>query len=232
MTNCTLVTGGSKGIGRAIVERLHARDQAVVYLSRNPGEPLDNCTHVATDLNNLEQTEKHINDVMSSFSISNVICNAGCGQFGSLENFSPKQIKNSIQLNLISPLLIARLLLPTLKTQPRSNLIFIGSESGLQGGRYGSVYSAAKFGLRGAAQALKHECANANCHVGIVNPGMVRTDFFSSLSFEPGKEADMALQAEDVANAVLTLIDSPDHAIIDEINLSPIKHVVTKKPQK
>ncbi len=232
MTNCTLVTGGSKGIGRAIVERLHARKQAVVYLSRSPGEPLDNCTHVATDLNNLEQTEKHINDVMSSFGISNVICNAGCGQFGSLENFSPQQIKNSIQLNLISPLLIARMLLPTLKAQPRSNLIFIGSESGLQGGRYGSVYSAAKFGLRGATQALKHECANANCHVGIVNPGLVRTDFFSSLSFEPGKEADMALQAKDVANAVLTLIDSPDHAIIDEINLSPIKHVVTKKPQK
>ncbi len=165
----------------------------------------------------------------NSHTIDGVVCNAGTGQFGALENFSADQITQNIQLNLISPLILLKVLLPGLKQHARSDIVFIASESALQGGRYGSVYSAAKFGLRGAAQSLRHECASANCHVGIVNPGMVKTDFFSNLDFEPGNAPEHALQANDVADAVLSMLNTADNAVVEEINVKPRQHVVQKK---
>jgi short-subunit dehydrogenase len=139
------------------------------------------------------------------------------------------QIQQSIALNLISPLCIARDCIPTLRKRERSDIVFIGSTSALQGARYGSLYSAAKFGLRGVAQALSHEVASANCHVGIVQPGSVRTSFFDQLSFEPGPDEAHALHAEDVASAVRSMLTSPDRAVINELLVQPRQHVVQKR---
>lgn len=234
-----LVTGHSKGIGKAITEKLLQQGHKVVGVSRNKLPDAANLFQLAADLNNINETHALAKSVSvtdfnlngQALTIDAVVCNAGSGQFGALENFSQAQIETNINLNLISPLVLLSTLIPTLKKQARSDIIFIASESAVQGGRYGSVYSAAKFGLRGAAQSLRAECASANCHVGIINPGMVRTDFFSKLSFEPGEADQHALHASDVASAALTLLHSADNAVIEEINVSPLQHVVRKKPQ-
>ena len=119
--------------------------------------------------------------------------------------------------------------MPELKQHDRSDIIFIGSESALKGGRYGSIYSAAKFGLRGAAQSLRHECAGSNCHVGIIQPGMTDTGFFDTLSFQPGPHKNNSLLAEDIATATLSMLNAPDNAVVEEIVVNPIQHVVQKK---
>ena len=80
---------------------------------------------------------------------------------------------------------MTRALIPLMKKQKKGKIIFIGSDSALQGGKQGSIYSVAKFGLRGFSQALRDECAKSKVHISIVNPGMVRTDFFDELSFSP-----------------------------------------------
>ena len=227
---CALVTGGSRGIGRACCEVLAQAGWTTLSLSRTPSDtPLDTDTHYTVDLSDLPATTRTIRDVLAAHDVSAVICNAGKGDIGSLENFSTAQIQASITLNLISPLCVARHCLPALRQQVRSNIVFIGSTSALQGARYGNVYSAAKFGLRGVAQALSHEAAGANCHVGIVQPGMVRTGFFDTLDFEPGPEESHALEATDVAQAVLSMLQSPDNAQVNEIVVQPRQHVVQKR---
>lgn len=227
---CVLVTGGSRGIGRACCQALGEAGYTTISLSRQPPTTaLPSDTHYRVDLADLEATTATIKAVLSTHAITGLVCNAGRGDIGSLENFSPVQIQQSITLNLISPLSIARLCLPSLRKRTRSDLIFIGSTSALQGARYGSLYSAAKFALRGVAQALSHEVAGANCHVGIVQPGMVRTDFFDQLDFEPGPDDAHALQDTDVANAVLSMVESPDHAVINELVVQPRQHVVQKR---
>ena len=188
-----LVTGHSKGIGLATTRALLDAGHLVIGVSRTSSNTHANLIQHKVDLSDLEATSSLAktlqNDHASAATFAKldaVVCNAGAGQFGALENFSASQIEHSIRLNLISPMVMLRSLIPIIRPQARSDIIFIGSESAVHAGRYGSVYSAAKFGLRGAAQALRAECANANCHVGVVNPGMVRTDFFNELSFEPG----------------------------------------------
>jgi NAD(P)-dependent dehydrogenase (short-subunit alcohol dehydrogenase family) len=226
---CVLVTGGSRGIGRACCVALGNAGYRTVSLSRTAADSaLDTDVHYPVDLSDLAATTTIVKQVLREHPVTALVCNAGRGDIGSLENFSAAQIQDSITLNLISPLCIARLCLPTLRGRARSNIVFIGSTSALQGARYGSLYSAAKFALRGAAQSLSHELAGANCHVGIVQPGMVRTGFFDTLDFEPGPDAAHALHDMDVARAVTSMMMSPDHAVIHELVIQPRQHVVQK----
>lgn len=227
---CVLVTGGSRGIGLACCQALGDAGFTTVSLSRTPPETtLNTDTHYSIDLTDFPATRDVIKHVLANHTISALVCNAGRGDIGSLENFSYQQIQDSLTFNLISPLCIARQCLTTLRSQHRSDIVFVGSTSALQGARYGSLYSAAKFGLRGAAQALTHELAAANCHIGIVQPGMVRSNFFDTLDFEPGPEDHHALFPEDVARAVLSMLLSPDHAVINELIVQPRQHVVQKR---
>jgi len=224
-----LVTGSSRGIGRAIVKALLSTGYDVTGIARSNDNPIEGMMFQFADLNDIDTTSRLIGNLCKSENISAVVCNAGSGKFGSLETHSPAQIIQHLQLNLCSPLIVAQAALPLLKKHARSDLIFMGSESSMQGGRYGSLYSAAKFGLRGAAQSLKYECASANCHVGIVQPGMVRTSFFEELDFEPGASDDNAIHPDEVAKAVISMLEASDNTVIDEIVLNPIKRVVQKK---
>ena len=233
-----LISGISRGIGAATAKKLLMAGHNVLGLSRSTANPDNdwlpehlrgNLTLTECDVTDTAQLENVIPQLQREHPIDCVICNAGVGRFGSLEEFSLKQIQRLINTNLLSHIYLCRLSLPSLKQRERSDIVFIGSESALAGGRYGAVYSASKFGLRGFSQSLRHECAGSNCHVGLINPGMVRTDFFETLEFEPGANEDNALLSSDVADAVLQLIESPDHAVIEEINVNPLKRVVNKK---
>lgn len=228
--NVVLVTGASRGIGRACCDALANTGVSVISLSRTtPNDIPASETHYSVDLEDLAETASTIKQVLKSHSIGAIICNAGRGDIGSLENFSAQQIQASLTFNLISPLCIVRQCLPTLRSRERSDIVFIGSTSALQGGRYGTIYSAAKFGLRGIAQALSFEVAGANCHVGIVHPGMARTDFFNDLDFEPGPDEAHALNVNEIADAVLTMLQAPDNAVISELVVQPRQHVVQKR---
>jgi NADP-dependent 3-hydroxy acid dehydrogenase YdfG len=99
----------------------------------------------------------------------------------------------------------------------------------LTGGKEGSVYCASKFGLRGFAQSLRLECAKSEIRVSLINPGAVRTAFFDDLHFEPGDRAENAIQPEDVAATVLSILAMRGGTVVDEINLSPRKRVWQSK---
>ena len=109
------------------------------------------------------------------------------------------------------------------KKKRSGDIIFIGSESSITGAKNGSLYSAAKFGLRGLAQALREDCANRSVRVSIVNPGFVRTEFFKSLDFEPTADKEAALDPKDVARVILNILASGSGGIIEEVLLAPQK---------
>jgi len=230
-----LITGHTSGIGLACTKQLLSQGHTVIGIARTTLDSTsltanqDQLHQYRIDLYNSADLSNAIKPIMHNHSVDALICNAGAGQFGSIENFSASQIASNIALNLISPLILVRSVMPELKQHDRSDIIFIGSESALKGGRYGSIYSAAKFGLRGAAQSLRHECAGSNCHVGIIQPGMTDTGFFDTLAFQPGPHKNNSLLAEDIATATLSMLNAPDNAVVEEIVVNPIQHVVQKK---
>lgn len=225
-----LVTGASSGIGRACTTLLLERGYAVIGVARNfdkfpCADP--RFTARALDLSDLDALPAQLDRLLAARPvIDGAICCAGRGRFGSLEEFSYAQIRDLLELNLTSQVYLARALLPAMKQRCSGDIIFIGSEAALSGGKRGAVYSAAKFGLRGLAQSLRQECAASGVRIGIINPGMVSTAFFDGLDFRPGDAPENYVLPEDVAQAALLVLETRGGTVFDEINLSPGKKVV------
>ena len=219
-----LITGASSGIGLATTKLLLQQGYRVVGISRRDvSTELDhqNYQSISVDLSTLEPLESKLRELQKNESIDCLIHAAGQGHFGSIEQFSVKQIEDSLRLNLISVMTICRSLLPSMRRRGRGQIIFIGSEAALNAGKKGALYSAAKFGLRGFSQALRADCASDGIRVSLINPGMVRSPFFDTLSFAPGENAENAIDVNDVADCIWQILRSSSNIVIDEINLSP-----------
>lgn len=229
-----LVTGASSGIGRATARLLLTQGHTVLGLSRDISQfnqAYANFYPLQADLSDLEKLPPLIKSIEQRFpAFDAVVFAAGAGLFGSLEEFSYRQIETLITLNFSSAAFITRALIPSFKRKRHSDLIYIGSEAALKGSRKGTIYCASKFALRGFTQALREECSKDGVRVCLINPGMVQTPFFDSLNFTPGEDATNFLLPEDIAEAVSYVLNSRPNLVIDEINLNPASKVVRKKP--
>ena len=220
-----IVTGSSSGIGKEITSLLLKSGANVIGLARDHKKfkpDLDGYFPISVDLSDFEKTERIIPQVLHQHSeVDVLICNAGCGDFRTLENFSAKQISDFLNLNLISHIMLCRHLVSFMKAKGSGDIIIMGSEASIVGKKKASLYSAAKFGLRGFAQSIRDECGNSGVRVCLINPGFVRTPFFKSLNFEPGKDENNAIEPGDIAKIVCDIIETRKGTLIDEINVSP-----------
>jgi short-subunit dehydrogenase len=219
-----LITGSSSGIGLAISRRLLEQGYEVTGISRRGQTDAlrhENFSAETIDLVDLVTLEARLKAILEAREFDCFVHAAGQGYFGSVEQFSVAQIENSIRVNLLSGMIICRSLLPRLRRRGAGRIVFIGSESALQAGRKGALYSAAKFGLRGFCLALREDCASDGIQVSLVNPGMVRSPFFDTLPFAPGAAPENAIEVSDVAEVVSQILDSSPSIVIDEINMSP-----------
>lgn len=227
---CFVVTGASSGIGLAVSRRLVSDGHTVVGLGRDFSKtPFhhERFKSISADLADLDALPGRLQQLLVDYPhVSGAVLCAGRGHFGNLEEFSYAQIRNLVDLNLISQIYFARALLPHFKRLEYSDLVLLGSEAALSGGRKGAVYCATKFALRGLAQALREECARRGVRVTLINPGMVHTPFFDELSFRPGGAPENYVLPDDVASAVALVLGARAGTVYDEINLTPLKKVI------
>jgi NADP-dependent 3-hydroxy acid dehydrogenase YdfG len=228
-----LVTGASRGIGAAIARRLLRDGHEIVAIGRDfsAWRPFpEGLEAVQLDLMDLSGLPHRLGEVARSHpEVDGLVLNAGYGRFGSLEEFSYQQIREMVDTNLVQHIYIARTFLPRMKKLKHGDLIVIGSEAALSGGKRGAVYSACKFALRGLAQSLRQECSSSGIRVCLINPGMVATEFFQHLDFAPGNDPLQHLRPEDVAQAVHMALAAHPGTVFDEINLQPLKQVIQFK---
>ncbi len=225
-----LITGHSRGIGRAITERLLAEGWQTIGISRTAGQPpLTHPQHhdICLDLAKLDRLDTAITQIERQFPrIDAFIACAGQGRFGGLESFSLAQIQTLMDSNFTAHAWLARRLLPAMKKNRCGHLIFIGSEAALKGQRQGAIYCASKFALRGFSQALREEGSRRGVAVTLINPGMVRSDFFADLDFAPASGNNHAILPTDIADIVNQLLQTRCGTVVDEINLSPLQKVI------
>lgn len=230
-----IVTGASSGIGLAISRQLLNAGFQVYGIARDFDKSNlanENFHAVQIDMADIDSLSGKIKTILDGIDLNvrALINNAGIGKMGYLEQLSVTDVRQLMDVNFLSHVVVTKAVLPRLKQQAgTSDVIFMGSEAGLQGAQQGSVYCASKFAIRGFSQALREECAKSQVRVTLVNPGAVRTDFFDELGFEPGDHSDNAIAADDIAELVLSVLNMRAGTVVDEINLSPLKQVWQRK---
>lgn len=220
-----LITGTSKGIGLSIARKLLHSECRVIGISRSPfPDTHPHYTHYAIDLSCLKTLPSNLKEIADNHpQINGLICNAGMGHFGNLEELSFHRIESLIDLNFLSQVFIVKTFLPLLKKQQQGDIIFLGSEAALSGKKKGSIYCASKFALRGFTQALREECSSDHIRVTLINPGMVKTGFFDELHFHPGQEPCEFIEPQDIADTISWVLSTRPGTVFDEINISPQK---------
>lgn len=230
-TKTFIVIGSTGGIGSAITKNLLHENHRVVGFGRkletfNQHKLYE---HIFCDLEKLDLVEAKAKELSKVHKkIDGLILTAGFGKFSELEQFSVEQMQTVLNVNFLSQAILTKMLLPNLKKTQNSKIIAIGSEASLQGARKGSLYCAAKFALRGFLQSLRMECVQSRTAVTLLNPGFVNTQFFSELSFRPGKDYDNSIVPDQIAKTVAIILEMENNCIIEEVNLQPLKKVIQK----
>ncbi len=222
------ITGASSGIGYAIATKLLENNEQVVGASRrDPKREDPNYSHFPLDLN-ASFDEKKI--AKQFFDIDALILSAGMAHFGFLEQLSAKKMEELLRVNFLSQALLIKGFLPMLKKK-KSDLILIGSECALAGKKRASIYAASKFAFRGFMQSLQDECEKSSVRISILQPGLVKTPFYSEEAFLPDENS---LNPEDIAEMVTWILQHPERVHLPEMVVAPKKSNVIwaeKKPK-
>lgn len=167
-----LITGATRGIGKAICENIEGN---ILATGRNEKLLSSYDNYCVCDLTKQADIE-NLGDYIVSNNIDVLINNAGEYIYSPIENIIYPQIEHLIKLNLETPLYLISKAVPYMKKQKFGRIINIGSISGVVGEANASIYSASKAGLTGATKALALELAEYGITVNTINPGWVDTD--------------------------------------------------------
>lgn len=220
-----LVTGAGRGIGRAIAIALGKAGCAVTLTARTEAE-LHNVQQeilaadgkaVALPADLTKDDDLH-SLIQACGAVDFLINNAGWGKRVSVVRSRVDDWDQTFRLNLRAPMILAKELLPAMIENGQGAVINIGSVSGKSGEANGAAYSASKFGLIGFTQSLYEEVREHGIKVAVILPGFVDTPMIP-----PVKHLDRAkmIQADDIAQAVLYVLNAPATACPVEITIRP-----------
>lgn len=222
-----LITGATRGIGRAIADEL-AADHHLILGGRNA----DALAELATAFPSAEPfaveltDQRAVADAVAALDLPRgldaVVHSAGVLVSGTVEALSAQDWQRSLSINVVAVADLTRLLLSALR-QARGTVVTINSGSGFTSGAGGGAYSASKFALRALTDALRAEEAEHGVRVSSIHPGRVDTDMQHELrDFEDGEyQAERYLRPQSVAAAVGLAVRAGDDASIDVLSVRP-----------
>lgn len=221
-----LVTGGSRGIGRAIVQRCLQDGYQVINLDKiAPPALLKGETLYQADLTDVEATKAILKKITSEVNVTRVVNNAGFIRPAALEDATVEDFEVVCALNLRAPLLVVQALLPLMKNAGFGRIVNISSRAAL-GKEDRTVYSATKAGLLGMTRTWALETAAFGVTVNAIGPGPIATELFTSGNPPDAPKTKRIVEAipvkrmgqpEDIAHAVASLLDDRSGFITGQV---------------
>lgn len=219
-----VITGASKGIGRACAESFLAAGYIVIDASRSNPNPIgnDNWIHIKTDVSKESDIENLYNEVKDKYGrIDVLVNNAGYGKFNNLADTKTQEFDDIFAVNVRGLYLCTRYFIKMMIEQNSGTIINIASLAGKNGFATGTLYCATKHAVMGLSRALMLEVRSDNIRVIAVCPGSVDTEFFIDSGTTPKNNPKTFLTSEDVAKACLLAAELPISAAMNEIELRP-----------
>jgi len=225
-----IVTGGTRGIGRAIAAALaHAgarvaicgRDadstaQAVDRLREETGRHVSGC---AADVRSRDSVRRLFDLADREFGGADIVVNnAGIGVFASVADLPVDDWHRVIETNLTGVFHVSQEAIHRFRLRGGGSLIQIGSLAGKNPFAGGAAYNASKFALIGFSEAMMLDHRYENIRVSTILPGSVDTDFSPRAA---GKSEDWKIAPEDVAEIVLSILRMPARTLISHVEVRP-----------
>ncbi|HEY9427915.1 MAG TPA: SDR family NAD(P)-dependent oxidoreductase [Gemmatimonadaceae bacterium] len=218
-----VITGASRGIGRATARRLAAEWEIVAVarsaneldsLRREIEEAGGDCSTVELDVTDAAAVRR----ALSGIDAEVLVNNAGIGIMKPLLELTVDEWRSMVAVNLDAVFYVTRALLPGMVQRGRGHIVNIGSLSGRGAFVGGTSYAATKHALVGFSESLMMEVRDSGVRVSLVMPGSVDTGFSSSKG-----DAGWKLSASEVAEAVVYTLDQPANALVSRVELRPLR---------
>lgn len=196
MTQVWLITGSSRGLGRALAEAVLRTGCKLLATARNPAQLADfkakygdQVRTFVLDVTDPRAARDAIAAAIETFGRLDVLVNnAGYGDIGSIEDTSLDDIRAQIETNLFGVINMTKAAVPVMREQRAGRIIQFSSVGGRVGAMGRAAYSAAKWGVEGFSEVLAKETAPLGIKVTIIEPGGFRTDFAgASTKLNPGR---------------------------------------------
>ena len=225
-----LVTGGSRGIGRAIAIRLAELGAAVAICGRDSEKLQESAAAIQAlgtrafwqkaDVTRADEVGKFVAATETKLgAVGILVNNAGIGLFGPAHEKSEEEWDRVLNTNLKSTFLVSRAVVPSMIKQGAGDIINISSLAGKNTFAGGGLYCASKWALQGLSGCMAEDLRNYGIRVSVICPGSVATEF----SGRGPKDASKALQPEDVAHAVEAVLTQRPGSFMSEIDLRPLR---------
>ena len=193
MSQKYFITGASGGLGIELVKTVLNAGHTVVAAVRRPEALADLAAQSGGRLiaEKLDVTQI---DTLAAVAARHpdtdvLINNAGGAILGAMEELSEAQIRQQLDLNLVSPIYLTRAFLPAMRARKSGAMVYITSVGGRVSFPGGALYHAAKFGLEGFAETVAQEVAGFGINTLIVEPGSMKTDFITNVNWTEESEA-------------------------------------------
>lgn len=217
-----LITGASTGIGAATARHAAEAGYRLVLAARSVDRLHDLASElggddralaIQCDVTEWDQQEAMVEQALARFGQLDVaFANAGFGAKRGFLEESPEHWRSMVLTNVYGAALTIRATLPALK-DARGHLLLTGSVAGRRA-LPGSLYSATKWAVTAMGESARQELDGTGVRVTLIEPGMVDTPFFSN-------RPTQALEADDIARAVMFAVSQPPHVDVNEILVRP-----------
>lgn len=226
-----IVTGGKRGIGKAISIQLTEQGANLAICAKNQ-EGLEKLQEELLSINKEikvlckavnvcipEEVNTFIKEVKQTFGhIDILINNAAIIIPGLLHEIDISDWDNLINTNLKGPFLCMKYVIPDMKERHSGHIINIGSIATKNGFPNFSLYCSSKFGLRGMTIAVREEVRADNIHVSLINPGFVDTEMWDQI---PGEHYNqLMITPKEIANTVIYILKNSDKCTIEELEIT------------
>lgn len=227
-----LVTGATRGIGRAIARMLAQEGARVAICGRTEAAAVQAAAELTAETGNKVVGKaadvSEYTQVVDLFDWVNrelgpldvLVNNAGIGIFGAVGELSLEQWKKTLDTNLSGAFYCLRQALPGMEPRGGGHIVNIGSLAGAHAFAGGAAYNASKFGLTGFTDASMQDLRKKNIRVTYVMPGSTATEFGGG-SAEAG--TDWKIWPEDVAEVVKMVLQMPERTLVSRIEVRPAR---------
>lgn len=210
-----VITGASRGIGRAVAELAARRGARLGLIARSEEDlrtvaaGLGGRTSVAVaDVGDRDQVAAAVSSLEADLGPTDVlVANAGIGAYGRFAGIDLDEVERLVRVNLLGTIFPLRVVLPGMIERGRGHLAVVASVAGRFGSPFEGVYAATKFGQVGLAEAVGVEVSGTGVGVTIVDPGVVDTDFFSARGHSYDRSFPRPIPAEKVAAALVRAVE-------------------------